>query len=94
MKLLTLILSLASVGVAHAQTPKPAIVLVHGFASNAQVNWAYPGWVATVDGTVIATFSGPLLLFSSTPQEAALLAEVEELDETARGAGGFGSTGR
>jgi pimeloyl-ACP methyl ester carboxylesterase len=24
------------------------IVLVHGFASNAQVNWAYPGWVATL----------------------------------------------
>jgi pimeloyl-ACP methyl ester carboxylesterase len=25
-----------------------AIVLVHGFASNAQVNWVYPGWVATL----------------------------------------------
>ena len=24
------------------------IVLVHGFASTAQVNWAYPGWVATL----------------------------------------------
>src|SRR5438132_7244695 len=24
------------------------IVLVHGFASNAQVNWVYPGWVATL----------------------------------------------
>jgi pimeloyl-ACP methyl ester carboxylesterase len=25
-----------------------AIVLVHGFASNAQVNWVYPGWVTTL----------------------------------------------
>src|SRR6266480_602482 len=24
------------------------IVLVHGFASNVQVNWVYPGWVATL----------------------------------------------
>ena len=24
------------------------IVLVHGFASTAQVNWVYPGWVATL----------------------------------------------
>jgi pimeloyl-ACP methyl ester carboxylesterase len=24
------------------------IVLVHGFASNAQVNWVYPGWVANL----------------------------------------------
>jgi len=24
------------------------IVLVHGFASNADVNWVYPGWVATL----------------------------------------------
>jgi pimeloyl-ACP methyl ester carboxylesterase len=24
------------------------IVLVHGFASNAEVNWVYPGWVATL----------------------------------------------
>ena len=24
------------------------VVLVHGFASNAQVNWVYPGWVATL----------------------------------------------
>ena len=24
------------------------IVLVHGFASNAQVNWVYPGWVSTL----------------------------------------------
>jgi pimeloyl-ACP methyl ester carboxylesterase len=24
------------------------IVLVHGFASNAQVNWLHPGWVATL----------------------------------------------
>ena len=24
------------------------IVLVHGFASNAQVNWVYPGWAATL----------------------------------------------
>src|SRR6187455_6263 len=24
------------------------IVVVHGFASNAQVNWVYPGWVATL----------------------------------------------
>src|SRR5262245_19307576 len=24
------------------------IVLVHGFASNAQVNWVHPGWVATL----------------------------------------------
>jgi pimeloyl-ACP methyl ester carboxylesterase len=27
------------------------IVLVHGFASNAQVNWVYPGWVATLTKT-------------------------------------------
>ena len=26
------------------------IVLVHGFASTAQVNWVYPGWVATLTG--------------------------------------------
>jgi pimeloyl-ACP methyl ester carboxylesterase len=26
----------------------PPIVLVHGFASTAQVNWVYPGWVATL----------------------------------------------
>src|SRR5437868_7911184 len=25
-----------------------AIVLVHGFASTAHVNWVYPGWVATL----------------------------------------------
>src|SRR5712691_12035242 len=25
-----------------------AIVLVHGFASTAQVNWVYPGWVSTL----------------------------------------------
>jgi pimeloyl-ACP methyl ester carboxylesterase len=25
-----------------------AIVLVHGFASNKEVNWVYPGWVATL----------------------------------------------
>jgi pimeloyl-ACP methyl ester carboxylesterase len=24
----------------------PPIVLVHGFASNAQINWVYPGWVS------------------------------------------------
>src|SRR5664279_1068036 len=24
------------------------IVLVHGFASNKQVNWVHPGWVATL----------------------------------------------
>ena len=24
------------------------IVLVHGFASTAQVNWVHPGWVATL----------------------------------------------
>src|SRR5215203_3134110 len=24
------------------------IVLVHGFASNAHVNWVYPGWVTTL----------------------------------------------
>ena len=24
------------------------IVLVHGFASTAEVNWVYPGWVATL----------------------------------------------
>jgi pimeloyl-ACP methyl ester carboxylesterase len=27
-----------------------AIVLVHGFASTAQVNWVYPGWVSTLTG--------------------------------------------
>src|SRR6202165_4293485 len=26
------------------------IVLVHGFASNKQVNWVHPGWVATLKG--------------------------------------------
>jgi pimeloyl-ACP methyl ester carboxylesterase len=26
------------------------IVLVHGFASNAEVNWVHPGWVATLTG--------------------------------------------
>jgi pimeloyl-ACP methyl ester carboxylesterase len=26
------------------------IVLVHGFASSAQVNWVYPGWVSTLTG--------------------------------------------
>jgi pimeloyl-ACP methyl ester carboxylesterase len=26
------------------------IVLVHGFASNREVNWVYPGWVATLTG--------------------------------------------
>jgi pimeloyl-ACP methyl ester carboxylesterase len=26
------------------------IVLVHGFASNKEVNWVYPGWVATLTG--------------------------------------------
>ena len=26
------------------------ILLVHGFASNAAVNWVYPGWVATLNG--------------------------------------------
>jgi len=24
------------------------VVLVHGFASTAQVNWVYPGWVSTL----------------------------------------------
>ena len=24
------------------------IVLVHGFASNAQVNWVYPGWITVL----------------------------------------------
>ena len=24
------------------------IVLVHGFASNKEVNWVYPGWVSTL----------------------------------------------
>src|SRR5260370_1312486 len=26
------------------------IVLVHGFASNKEVNWVHPGWVATLKG--------------------------------------------
>ena len=26
------------------------IVLVHGFASTAQVNWRHPGWVGTLTG--------------------------------------------
>ena len=26
------------------------IVLVHGFASTAQVNWRHPGWVGTLSG--------------------------------------------
>jgi pimeloyl-ACP methyl ester carboxylesterase len=26
------------------------IVLIHGFASNREVNWKYPGWVATLTG--------------------------------------------
>ncbi len=26
------------------------IVLVHGFASNRQVNWVYPGWMSTLGG--------------------------------------------
>ena len=26
------------------------IVLVHGFASNKEVNWVFPGWVATLVG--------------------------------------------
>jgi pimeloyl-ACP methyl ester carboxylesterase len=27
-----------------------AIVLIHGFASNKEVNWVHPGWVATLTG--------------------------------------------
>jgi pimeloyl-ACP methyl ester carboxylesterase len=30
------------------------IVLVHGFASTAQVNWRHPGWVGTLTGSTIA----------------------------------------
>ena len=26
------------------------IVLIHGFASNKEVNWVYPGWVTTLTG--------------------------------------------
>src|SRR4051812_28305809 len=26
------------------------ILLIHGFASNAAVNWVHPGWVATLNG--------------------------------------------
>jgi pimeloyl-ACP methyl ester carboxylesterase len=28
----------------------PPIVLIHGFASNREVNWVYPGWVSTLTG--------------------------------------------
>jgi len=32
----------------HSQSFAEPIVLVHGFASNKDVNWVYPGWVATL----------------------------------------------
>ncbi len=33
-----------------APTAGDPIVLIHGFASNREVNWVYPGWVATLAG--------------------------------------------
>lgn len=32
------------------QTAGDPIVLIHGFASNREVNWIYPGWVSTLTG--------------------------------------------
>ena len=40
------------------------VVLVHGFASTAQVNWLYPGWTATV------TERGDYLLERERPSAA------------------------
>ena len=58
------------------------IVLVHGFASTAQVNWVYPGWVATLtraDRRVIALdnrgHGGSSKLYDPTAYHSALMAE-------------------
>ena len=58
------------------------IVLVHGFASTAQVNWVYPGWVATLTRAgrrVIALdnrgHGGSSKLYDPTAYHSALMAE-------------------
>jgi pimeloyl-ACP methyl ester carboxylesterase len=58
------------------------IVLVHGFASTAQVNWVHPGWVATLTGAgrrVIALdnrgHGGSSKLYDAAAYDSALMAE-------------------
>jgi len=58
------------------------IVLVHGFASTAQVNWVYPGWVTTLTGAgrrVIALdnrgHGGSGKLYDPAAYHSALMAE-------------------
>jgi pimeloyl-ACP methyl ester carboxylesterase len=58
------------------------IVLVHGFASTAQVNWVYPGWVATLTAAgrrVIALdnrgHGGSSKLYDPSAYHSALMAE-------------------
>src|SRR4051812_8323231 len=58
------------------------IVLVHGFASTAQVNWVYPGWVATLTGAgrrVIALdnrgHGGSSKLYEPAAYHTAIMAE-------------------
>jgi pimeloyl-ACP methyl ester carboxylesterase len=58
------------------------IVLVHGFASNKEVNWVYPGWVATLtraDRRVIALdnrgHGGSTKLYEPAAYHSAIMAE-------------------
>jgi pimeloyl-ACP methyl ester carboxylesterase len=59
MKTLTLILSLAAVGVAHAQTSKPAIVLVHGAFVDGS-SWARVIPLLENDGYTVIAVQNPL----------------------------------
>jgi len=58
------------------------IVLVHGFASTAQVNWRHPGWVGTLTGAgrrVIALdnrgHGGSSKLYDPAAYHSAVMAE-------------------
>jgi pimeloyl-ACP methyl ester carboxylesterase len=59
-----------------------AIVLIHGFASNKEVNWVHPGWVATLTGAgrrVIALdnrgHGASIKLYDPALYDTALMAE-------------------
>ena len=44
------------------------IVLVHGFASNKEVNWVIPGWVTTLTRARVAASSHSITAAMASPQ--------------------------